>query len=77
MAVQKYDIRRPAQAGGGFEERYWSPVNTPVTDHRGDLRYIIHQVEDVTELVHLRQRELARNDDGGAPRTDRPTSCPK
>src|SRR5688572_22827970 len=27
MAVQKYDIRRPAEEGGGFEERYWSPVN--------------------------------------------------
>ena len=26
MAVQKYDIRRPASEGGGFEERYWSPV---------------------------------------------------
>jgi PAS domain-containing protein len=27
MAVQKYDIRRP---DGVFEERYWSPLNTPV-----------------------------------------------
>jgi signal transduction histidine kinase len=59
MAVQKYDIRRPASAGGGFEERYWSPVNTPVLDHGGDLRFIIHQVTDVTELVRLRQREAA------------------
>ena len=25
MAVQKYDIRRPASEGGGFEVRYWSP----------------------------------------------------
>ena len=30
MAVQKYDIRRPEAEGGGFEERYWSPVNSPV-----------------------------------------------
>src|SRR4029077_14729051 len=30
MAVQKYDIRRPESAGGGFEERYWSPTNVPV-----------------------------------------------
>ena len=27
MPVQKYDIRRPETEGGGFEERYWSPVN--------------------------------------------------
>jgi len=26
MAVQKYDIQRPQAEGGGFEERYWSPV---------------------------------------------------
>jgi hypothetical protein len=30
MAVQKYDIRRPALEGGGFEERYWSQNNFPV-----------------------------------------------
>ncbi len=28
MAVQKYDIRKPEEEGGGFEVRYWSPVNT-------------------------------------------------
>ena len=30
MAVQKYDVRRPLREGGGFEQRYWSPVNAPV-----------------------------------------------
>src|SRR5690348_8428403 len=30
MAVQKYDVRRHASEGGGFEERYWSPLNSPV-----------------------------------------------
>src|SRR5262245_47570968 len=30
MAVQKFDIRRPESAGGGFDERYWRPVNSPV-----------------------------------------------
>src|SRR5262249_47362317 len=29
MAVQKYDIRRHDSEGGGFEERHWSPVNSP------------------------------------------------
>ncbi|HET7677233.1 MAG TPA: response regulator [Candidatus Limnocylindrales bacterium] len=57
MAVQKYDIRRPEAEGGGFEERYWSPVNSPVLDERGRLAYIIHRVEDVTEFVRLRQLE--------------------
>ena len=35
MAIQKYDIRKPESDGGGFEERYWSPVNTPVLDDNG------------------------------------------
>jgi signal transduction histidine kinase len=55
MAVQKYDIQRPETEGGGFEERYWSPVNTPVLDSAGEVVYIIHQVEDVTEFIRLKQ----------------------
>jgi diguanylate cyclase (GGDEF)-like protein/PAS domain S-box-containing protein len=56
MPVQKYDIRRPAEEGGGFEVRYWSPLNTPVADDDGRLAYIIHRVEDVTEFVLLKQQ---------------------
>jgi signal transduction histidine kinase len=64
MAVQRYDIARPPAEGGGFEERFWSPVNSPVfeTDDpaatgaaRGKLLYIIHRVDDVTEYVRLKQ----------------------
>lgn len=55
MAVQKYDIERPGEDGGGFEIRYWSPVNSPVLDPSGELRYVIHQVEDVTEFVRLEE----------------------
>jgi PAS domain S-box-containing protein len=57
MAVQKYDIRIPESDGGGFEERYWSPLNSPVLDSGGRVAYIIHRVEDVTAFVHLKQRE--------------------
>jgi signal transduction histidine kinase/ActR/RegA family two-component response regulator len=56
MAVQKYDIRRPSAEGGGFEVRYWSPVNCPVLNGRGQLAYIIHRVEDVTDFVRLKDR---------------------
>ncbi|HYU91783.1 MAG TPA: ATP-binding protein [Gemmatimonadales bacterium] len=54
MAVQKYDIRRPESEGGGFEERFWSPTNSPVLDEKGEVVYIIHRVEDVTEFVRLK-----------------------
>src|SRR5689334_10231088 len=56
MAVQKYDIQRPASEGGGFEERYWNPVNTPVLGPGGEIAYIIHRVEDVTDVVRLERQ---------------------
>jgi PAS domain S-box-containing protein len=55
MAVQKYDIRRPESEGGGFEERHWSPVNSPVIGEDGRVAYIIHCVEDVTDIVRLKR----------------------
>lgn len=51
MAVQKYDIPLSDDPADGFEERYWSPVNTPVLDERGEVAWIIHRVQDVTGLV--------------------------
>ena len=56
MAAQKYDIRRPESDGGGFEERYWSPVNSPVFGKDGEIAYLIHRVEDITEFIRLKQR---------------------
>jgi|SRR5271165_595769 len=57
MPVQKYDIRRPLADGGGFEERYWSLVNSPVFGPCNHLRYILHRIEDVTEFVQLKREE--------------------
>lgn len=58
MAVQKYDIRKPASQGGTFEERFWSPINSPVLDGDGNVAYLIHRVEDVTEFVRAKEEEL-------------------
>ena len=58
MAIQKYDVRRP---DGGFEEKYWSPLNTPVLSQDRAVEWIIHRVEDVTELVR-QGREKAERD---------------
>jgi signal transduction histidine kinase/ActR/RegA family two-component response regulator len=63
MAVQKYDIRRPEEEGGGFEERHWSPKNIPVLDDRRQLAYIIHRVEDVTDFVRLEKRRTAQEEE--------------
>ncbi len=51
MAIQRYSVRRP---DGQFDERWWSPVNTPVLDKNDEVALIIHRVEDVTELMRLR-----------------------
>lgn len=56
LSIQKYDIRRPKEKGGGFETRYWSPVNTPILDKDDNLMFIIHKVEDVTEFLKLQQK---------------------
>jgi PAS domain S-box-containing protein len=48
MAVQKYDIPAP---DGGFEERWWDPVNTPLLDANGTVLALLHQVTDVTHRV--------------------------
>jgi len=57
MAVQKYDVRKPEAEGGGFEARYWSPINSPVLGENGGVAYIVHRVEDVTEFIQLKQQE--------------------
>jgi len=54
MTTQKYDIRRPQEDGGAFEERYWDPTNWPVFGEDGEVTHIIHRVDDVTEMVQLR-----------------------
>jgi len=64
MAIQKYGICQPPEEGGEFEERYWSPVNSPVLNAAGDVLYLIHQVEDVTDVVRLRQPHVLVSDIG-------------
>jgi PAS domain S-box-containing protein len=48
MPIQRYAIRR---ADGEFEERYWSPLNLPILDAGGDVRWILHRVDEVTQLI--------------------------
>lgn len=57
MAVQKYDIRKPASQGGAFEERYWSPINSPVLAPDKSVAWIIHRVEDITDFMRVKREE--------------------
>lgn len=56
LDVHKYDIREPVELGGNFEDRYWLPVNSPVINEYGQVQYIIHLIEDVTEIVSLQSK---------------------
>lgn len=56
METQKYDVKKPLHLGGGFEERYWSPLNCPVINADHQLVYIIHRVEDVTDLTRNKRQ---------------------
>jgi serine phosphatase RsbU (regulator of sigma subunit) len=53
MAVQRYDVQSLEQPGG-WEERYWSPINAPVLGPDGEVVLLVHRVEEVTEFVRDR-----------------------
>ncbi|MFE5916967.1 PP2C family protein-serine/threonine phosphatase [Streptomyces sp. NPDC002285] len=53
MALQRYDVEDATQPGH-WEERYWSPINAPVFDPDGQVAFVAHRVEEVTELIRLR-----------------------
>ncbi|MGZ3837553.1 MAG: sensor histidine kinase [Flavisolibacter sp.] len=53
MDVQRYDTRPPGS--DKFDIRYWKPQNIPVLDPEGKIRYIIHTVQDVTDMMLLRK----------------------
>lgn len=56
MEMQRYDVPLSSSAsGGGFEKKYWNPVNTPVLDDHGDVLYIIHKISDATEQLSDQQ----------------------
>ncbi|ODA71339.1 PP2C family protein-serine/threonine phosphatase [Streptomyces sp. AVP053U2] len=64
MAVQKYDIPvsgRPEV----FQEKWWSPINTPVLGADGEVQWIIHRVEVMTEFVLTRPLHLLPDDLSG------------
>ncbi|HYC04197.1 MAG TPA: PAS domain-containing protein [Azospirillaceae bacterium] len=69
MPDQRYDIPRSPEAGGGFEERWWRPVNVPVPG-AGGVAWILHRVKDVTDEIHAArarrsaERQLAATEAG-------------
>lgn len=65
MPIQKYDILLP-DGSGNWEVRYWSPLNTPVFAADGKVQYLLHWVEDVTDMIVLREDMQREQDSLGA-----------
>lgn len=51
LPIQRYDV----EINGTFEERYFKPLNEPVLSADGEVEYILHGVENVTESVKAAQ----------------------
>lgn len=61
MPVQRYDLPRSGMQDGSLEERHWSPVNSPLLNTDGQVLYIVHRVEDVTERLRADRLEALRS----------------
>src|SRR5690606_14218249 len=51
VPLQRYTVPGRDRKGE-FEERFWSVADAPLYDGDGALRYIVHRIEDVTDIVH-------------------------
>ncbi|MFJ4568154.1 SpoIIE family protein phosphatase [Streptomyces caelestis] len=65
MVLQRYDVPRP----GGFEERWWSAIHTPIAGPDGRVKWIVQWTEDVTGFARsgpARRDELTDKEQGMA-----------
>jgi hypothetical protein len=55
MPEQRYDVRDHV-TGQGWVEKHWLAVNSPVLFQEStEVSHIVHEVQDVTKVVHLRR----------------------
>ncbi len=54
LPTQRYDV---TDADGSFNERYWDTLNKPVFDDSGNVKAIIHSIEEITYRVKALQKE--------------------
>jgi len=56
LVLQRYDIPAPG-VPGGFEERWWSEIHTPITGPDGAVRWIVQRADDVTGFVRSQRAQ--------------------
>jgi PAS domain S-box-containing protein len=62
LPMQRYDIPNPT-CEGGFEERWWQPVNSPIFNEDGQVAFILHSVEDVSSSAKLENIQKKKAED--------------
>jgi PAS domain S-box-containing protein len=55
MEARQFDVLPSKPEGSPSEERYWRPVNSPVIGGDARLECILHQLDDVTEFIKLKE----------------------
>ena len=55
MPLIRYDLERPTEQGGGFEEFYWQATHYPILGADGQLQYILQRTQNVTEQLRAAQ----------------------
>ena len=60
VAVYECDIAKTEPEGGGFEGKFWNLVNTPVLTPDGTVCWIIHCMQDLTELARIKHEGRER-----------------
>jgi PAS domain S-box-containing protein len=48
LPLQRYDVQ---DQNGGFAKRYWCAHNTPILSAEGEIAFIIHSTENITEAA--------------------------
>jgi PAS domain S-box-containing protein len=55
LPVQRYDLKND---DGSFTEKHWKVTNKPVFSPAGEVIYIIHTAEDISDQVLARKQEV-------------------
>jgi PAS domain S-box-containing protein len=64
MGIRRHDIRLKTTEGEVFKVKFWRPVNYPVFGPDGEVAYILHHVEDITESVLRQEKESGKETTG-------------
>ena len=54
LPVQRYDI---ADKAGNFSKYHWRATNKPVLDKEGNILYILHTAQNITDTIEAQQQE--------------------